>query len=448
MQQQLYEFLVDDLADRGYDPASYQLETNSSGPNEFQITITPQLGLFSRMMRRSSYLDTVDTARLKREVELLLSELYPDQNIHVEVKVETGRLIVRVSHYNRVELPTELLTRILTPGQAIGILDLEDQHIWRQYVNRRFGIDYEPANLINWKRLYRTLLELNGQPSLEQAVEKHSPDLVRILLQDPLMNPNWVLEQSATDDNLEVLKLLLEDPRTSQESIGQAHNVALIRGQKQAEQLLYDQLELKLPGTDLTRSIHQKNRALFDRLIEEYSWPTQMIEALYSSAAMVEDPYFMKVLLARFPISPQVLQRRILMVAIKVNNVEVVKLLLSDPRIRLNISIDNPLLTAIRDDRPAIVRLILQQPGVALIGPNEVVLKTAREYADRVQKYHGLKAYLEDSRVQRYIQTLPYLQQLSWWNLIARLEQEVPDLEQEYQIDPSLASVRTSYLTV
>ena len=383
MQEDTIEAIKQEIDRSGYSPRAYLFEVKNIDQNTFIIEVEPIKSIFRRWLGSTIWVEN-HGSHLAKDLADYLSELHPEKSINIKV-------------ISMVEL---LIIRVEVDDTLPWIIDPKEQELWHQYVNRRFGIDYSPADKMDWKELYHTLLEIGPNVSeigIKEAVALDSPGLLRLALRKPGEDPNSVLLSSSNWDNPKLVEALLDDSRLLYHILLNAHVVAVTFGDKKMNARLLRRRLQKYEENDIYRAILTGNRETFLEFPPKHGNDAKLV---YMTAAIAEDPWFIEML------DPYILdgedyfiQHRLLPLAIFEDNVEIVDWLLKRPEAELNLVYSNPLTTAIHRDSVEVVKMLLSRSDIDPIGPNGT-------FYERILNEPGNRAtelYFEDPRVVNYI---------------------------------------------
>lgn len=253
--------------------------------------------------------------------------------------------------------------------------------------------------------------EFSGMSLLTIACYTNSNDTIKYLLSLPEVDVNIenddLFEEADTplttcveSDNLEGVKLLLNDPNIDPNKLGSYYQTPLVKAISNSNIKIVEAL-LNHPDIDINSNddydtplevaINLKENDIVKLLLKRQDLDT-VNESLFSWACEEDDLDTIKLIVEKFSVEFKYPRKTFMMMAILKRNVSVVKFLLKYPHIDVNTSYlgKTPLMMACKNDDVDIIKLLLDNKRVDRFKRDE----NGKMYQDFMRK-NTLKYFFE-----------------------------------------------------
>lgn len=397
-------YLLEQIDATGYPARDYRVSYERVTDNSLQVTLSVARGLFGLFTSRPLPRDILDDLEIF-EVGLLnyLQRAFPEYNIYLGHPVFVNQsLIFTVNYYPKVELPPDLIKKILSylaPEEAQRIAQalppmyqeaFKDQYIWYMFVMNTYGPYYRfleeiPLSSVNWRQLYQEIEKLRQSRTpmifnnflFKEAIRQNAIELVKVMLMDPSIDPMDVgdsppenpylrvpIKLAAERNHVVILKMLLDDPRVDP-AVGEnaALKSALSHSKAEAAEILLSNPKVTPEAGSLAYAIIGNEYDLFEKILPQ--------------------------------VDPSDLDNQAVIVASEKGRIEMLNRLLQDPRVDPSAKGNAALTEAARNGHLDVVNRLLQDPRVnpAAQGNRTLIIAANGGHLDVINRL------LEDPRV-------------------------------------------------
>jgi ankyrin repeat protein len=436
-------YLLDLIYESRYPLENYRVEYEHISDNSIQVTLSVAQGIFA-LFKSRNFLHDIRFNLNEFQDNLLeyLREQFREYDIYLDSLVDINQTIVlTISYYPKVELPPDVIQRILSflPSKEVQRISralpgyqniLENEYIWYQFVMNTYGPYYKlfkeiPLNVVNWKELYQELEKLRSSEKtpmifnkflFNEAIRQNAIELVKIMLKDPLIDPNdpsesphdnpylrLPLKLAAERNNIAIVQMLLADPRVDP-SIGDniSLGAAIFHKFYPVVEMLLKDPRIKPNHRNLIVAIRAGYQEVFDEILP-YIDPSYDNNDAIIAAAQFGNLRALDRLLDHPLVNPADQNNLALILASAKGNLDIVKRLLQDPRVDPSDQQNTALISASSEGHADVVSELLRDPRVDPLDQYFSALGTALE----ARQYDVLRILVANPVVQAAIPTMP-----------------------------------------